>query len=125
LRSITKQFMRVIAAIGRLPSDSMMKSSSQRSFFIVTPERPFALDFTSHSSATALKLLARGDGGGDLFQLDLSAGSSPRARYLAGGVALFAGLGKAGIGPYPERQRLLFAKVAIVHAPVAAAIGVT
>ncbi|MFZ2997139.1 hypothetical protein [Sphingobium sp.] len=40
-----------------MPNAALMKSSGQRSFFIVTAERPSRSTFTSHSLATALKRL--------------------------------------------------------------------
>ena len=49
-------------AIGRLPIEAWMKSSSQRSFFMVAAERPSFSTFVSHSSATALKLLEAATG---------------------------------------------------------------
>jgi len=82
-----------------------------------------ALDLRQPFVGHRLEAVGRRDSRRDPFQLDLLGGIVAARQNLAGRVALLAGFGKASVGINAERQRLLLAKMAIVHPPVAAAIG--
>ena len=95
-----------------------MKSSSQRSFFIVAAERPSRSAFASHSSPTALKLLAAATVAAIRSSLICSAGSPSLASTLRA-ASRSARFGEPRVGPYAEGQCLLLAEMAIIHPPVA------
>ena len=103
---------------------SLMKSSSHRSFFMETAERPSRSTLTSHSSTTPLKLLDAATAAAIFSSLICPAESFPFARTLcASSRALLARVDKGGIRIDAERQHLMLAVVAVVHAPVAPIIG--
>lgn len=81
------------------------------------------LDLDQLFVGNRIEAVGCGDRCRDAFKLDLLGGIGAACQKLPGCIPLLAGLGEADIGIDAERQRLLLAEIAIVHAPIASAIG--
>lgn len=118
-----QQFLRGDGGDGA-PADGLVDEAQQPAE-LLHGESGAALPLDLHQPfvGNRLEAVGRRHGSGEAVQLDLLGRVFALRQNLAGGVALLAGVGKAGVGINAEGQRPLLGHVAIVHPPIAPAIG--